>query len=69
MTSDADSLVIAALPSKQFKIIANGPAPPDSTLIQITKFKNDSALANFYNFSVRSANNYNQLAKQITHLY
>ena len=69
VTSDADSLLIAALPSKQFKILTSGSPPADSTLIQITKFKTDSALSNFYNFSLRPANNFRQLAKQIAHLY
>ena len=43
--------------------------PNEGTLITITKFKSDSALKNFYSYSVRAAQGYQQLTKNITHLY
>lgn len=43
--------------------------PNEGTVITITKFKSDSALKNFYSYNVRAAQGYQQLAKNITHLY
>jgi hypothetical protein len=43
--------------------------PSDGSIIHISKFKADSALKNFYNFSLRPAQAYRQLSKQIAHLY
>ena len=69
ITTDQDTLAIAVLPSKQVKVLGNSPASPDSTVIQISKFKNDSALVNFYNFSLRPAVSHSHLSKQIAYLY
>lgn len=62
-------LSIAALPTKEFKIITAGSPPKEGTIITITKFKTDSPLQNFYNFNLRPAQGFKQLANNITYLY
>lgn len=68
--ADQESLMISALPTKEYKVLSHSASQPnEGTIIQITKFKSDSALKNFYSFNVRAAQGYQQLAKNITHLY
>jgi hypothetical protein len=63
-------LTIAALPTKEFKIIGAGSAAPkEGTIITISKFKADSPLQNFYNFNLRPAQGLKQLTSNILHLY
>jgi len=69
-TPEQDVLTIVALPTKEFKIISpSSPAPKEGTIITITKFKIDSPLQNFYNFNLRPAQGFKQLATNIMHLY
>lgn len=68
--ADQDTLVISALPTKEYKVLAPATSPPtEGTLITVTKFKADSALRSFYNISSRPAQGYQQLARNITHIY
>lgn len=67
ISSDIDTLAINALPTKEFKVIGSN-SPTEGSVVQISKFKNDS-LKNFYSFTVRPAQGYKQLSKQISHLY
>lgn len=69
VSSDQEQLLLHALPSKEFKIITSPTAPTEGSVITISKFKGDSSLKNFYNVSIRPAQGYKQLEKQITHLY
>lgn len=69
VNSDADTLLINALPTKEFKVITSNSQPTEGSIIQITKLSTDPALSNFYKFSLRPAQGYKQLAKQIAHLY
>lgn len=41
----------------------------EGSIIQIQKFKVDSALKDFFQISIRPAQGFRQLAKQITNLY
>lgn len=68
IASDADSLAINALPTKEFKVLGNNPAK-EGSVIQIQKFKADSALKDFFHISIRPAQGFKQLAKQISNLY
>lgn len=67
LQSDMHSLSINALPTKEFRVVGTHP-PTEGTVVHITKFNNE-ALKNFYQFSVRPAQGFQQLSKQITHLY
>jgi hypothetical protein len=58
------------LPTKEYRVLAPSASPPnEGTLITVMKFKPDSALKSFYSFSSRPAQGYQQLARDITHLY
>jgi hypothetical protein len=68
--TDQDTLTISALPTKEYRVLAPAASlPNEGTIITVTKFKPDSALSSFYSFSSRPAQGYQQLAKNITHLY